>query len=140
MEEKQLPELERIAFGVMADKDEYPYVFSHSDRFLIVDLKRRKEIIAREYRPNPYAQICREKYTKPTFIGENISDEEWEIYQKIGEILKDCKYVGGRNFGNYTVKALQEAGTDFMMMNEPFQPYSWIDSLIEARYMAGYRD
>ncbi|RKZ92015.1 MAG: hypothetical protein DRR19_05490 [Candidatus Parabeggiatoa sp. nov. 1] len=75
----------------------------------------------------------------PTFIGEKISAEEWKIYQQIGEIVKDCKYVAGKNFGNYTTKALQEAGTDFLM-NHSFQPYEWIDSLIEARDMAGYRD
>ena len=138
MEEKQLPVLERIASGVMADKDEHPHVFSHSDRFLIIDLKMRKEIVGREYRPNPYGKICREKYAMPTFIGEKISAEEWEIYQKIGEILKDCKYVTGKNFGSYTIKGLQEAGTDYLMTD--FQPYEWIDSLIDARYLAGYRD
>jgi len=31
----EFPEIERLGFGVMADKDEYPHVFSHSDRFLI---------------------------------------------------------------------------------------------------------
>ncbi|OQY45465.1 MAG: hypothetical protein DRR08_22885 [Candidatus Parabeggiatoa sp. nov. 2] len=132
------PELERLSFGVMADKDEHPHVFSHSDRFLVVDLKNRKEIVAREYRPNPYAQICKEKYPIPTDPGENISDEELEIYRQIAEIVKDCKYAGGKNFGYFVKLALEKAGTESMMLS--FEPQGWIDSLIENRYMAGYRD
>jgi hypothetical protein len=135
---KELPEIERIGFGVLADKDEHPYVFSHSDRFLIIDLKRRKEVIAREYRPNPYAEICKTKYQMPASPGDNTSEEELEIYRKIAEIVKDCKYVAGKNFGWHPMRALKSAGTDGMMI--PVQPHEQIDSLIGARYIAGYRD
>jgi len=132
-------EIERIGYGVIADQDEYPHVFSHSDRFLIVDLKNRKEVVMREYRPNPYAEICKTKYAKPAFIGEKISDEELEIYQKIAEIVKDCYHVLGKNFGSYPIKALQDAGTDFLMTNS-YNPQEHIERLIKARYIAGYRD
>ena len=131
--------IERIGYGIIADKDEYPHVFSHSDRFLIIDLKNRKEVIMREYRPNPYAEICKTKYAMPACIGDEISDEELEIYQKIAEIVKDCDRVLGKNFGSYPVKALQDAGTDFLMTNS-YNPQDHIESLIESRYIAGYRD
>jgi hypothetical protein len=104
------PELERLSFGVMADKDEYPHVFTHSARFLVVDLKTRKEIVAREYRPNPYAKICQEKYPKPTEPGENISKKELEIYRQIAEIVKDCKYAaGGKNFGYFVTNGTRKS-------------------------------
>ncbi|RKZ42471.1 MAG: hypothetical protein DRQ49_01205 [Gammaproteobacteria bacterium] len=135
----ELPDVERIGFGVIADKDEHAPVFSHSDRFWIVDLKRRKEVIWSEYRDNPYVQTCKEKYPNPSAIGDHPCDEELEIYRKIGEMLKDCKYVSGQNFGNYAADALEAAGTE-AMMNFSHQPQEWVDSLIEARGYAGYRD
>jgi predicted Fe-Mo cluster-binding NifX family protein len=134
-----LPEIERIGFGVKADEDEYPEFFTHSDRFLIVDLKRRKEVVLREYRPNPYVATCKEKYGRKAlelYYGE---DEELEIYRQIAEIVKDCKYVGGKNFGYYVKMALEKAGTGPMMMNYE-NPQEWIDSLIEERALAGYTD
>jgi predicted Fe-Mo cluster-binding NifX family protein len=133
------PEIERIGFGVTADKDIHPRIFSHSDRFLVVDLKLRKEIILREHRPNPYGKICREKYTMPSLLGDHPSDEELEIYRNVAEILKDCDYVRGKNFGNYVVYALEKAGVE-AMMSSSHEPDEWIDSLIESRYAAGYRD
>ncbi|MCP4695479.1 MAG: hypothetical protein GY862_01325 [Gammaproteobacteria bacterium] len=136
--ESKFKEIERIGFGVMADKDECPRVFSHSDRFLVMDLKNRKEVVFREYRPNPYAETCKTKYTMPSVLGDHPSDEEVDIYRKVGELMKDCDYVAGKNFGNYAIFGLQEAGTDFLMTSH--EPQEWIDSLIDARYLAGYRD
>lgn len=130
--------IERICSGVNADNDLHPYVYTHSDRFLIIDMKNRKEILKREYRPNPYGKICREKYAVPTSLGDPISDEEKEIYRKMAEIVKDCKYVTGTNFGYYPARALEAAGTDHMMTAA--QPQEWIDSLIDARLFAGFRD
>jgi hypothetical protein len=132
------PEIKRFCFGVKADKDERPYVFTHSDRFLVIDLKHRLEVVKREYRPNPYAKICQEKYTIPTDPGDGISDEELEIYRQIAEIVKDCEYVGAKNFGYFVKMALEKAGVTPMMTT--FEPQEWVDSLIENRYMAGYRD
>ena len=132
-------DIERFGFGVVADKDELPLYFTHSDRFLVVDLKLRKEVIWREYRPNPYAEICREKYSMPSVIGDNPCDEEVEIYRQIAEIVKDCKYVQGKSFGNYAANALKAAGSDAMMVSF-HEAQEWIDSLIEARSYAGYRD
>jgi len=131
-------EIERIAFGIVADEDKTAYIFAHAARFLVIDLKNRKEVIFREYRPNPYAEICKQKYPKPSVIGDNPSDEEVEIYRKMAEILKDCKTVRGYNFGNYVYNALEAAGCNPIMTDH--QPQETIDSLIEARYIAGYRD
>lgn len=132
-------EIERIGFGIKADKDEFAGIFSHSDRFLIVDLKLRKEVILREYRPNPYAKICREKYAMPSLLGDSPSDEELEIYRKMTEIVTDCLYVHGKNFGYYMVRAFEVAKIELIMLSS-HEPEEWIESLIEARYMAGYRD
>ncbi len=134
-----LPEIERMAFAVKADKDEYSHFFFHADRFLIIDLKNRKEVVAREYRPNPFAEYCQKNYESPAIIGEGkISEEEKNAYLKIGEMLKDCKYVAAKNFGNYATKYLKEAGADYIMMDK--EPDDWINILIEAREYAGYRD
>jgi len=133
-------EIERLGFGIKADKDEFADIFSHSDRFLIVDLKLRKEVIFREYRPNPYAKICREKYAMPSLLGDSPSDEELEIYQKMTEIVTDCLYVHGKNFGYYMVRAFEEVAKIELIMLSSHEPEEWIESLIEARYMAGYRD
>ena len=130
--------IERIGFGVVASEDKYPYVFSTSDRFLIIDLKNRKEVIHQEYRPNPYAEICKEKYPIPTGRGEGASEEELDIYKKIAMIVQDCEYAAGRNFGYYPAKALVEAGSDHLMTS--FEPWEWIESLIESRRAAGFRD
>jgi len=135
----ELPEIERIGFGVIADKDEHSPIFTHSDRFLIADLIRRKEVIWHEPRPNPYAKICREKYPKPSVTGDNPSDEELEIHRQIAEILKDCIYVRGRDFGSYSADALKAAGSDAMMVSSD-EPQEWLNSLIKYRAYAGYFD
>jgi len=71
-------------------------------------------------------------------IGDNPSDEEVEIYRSIAEILKDCKTVWGSNFGNYVYNALEAAGINPILSDH--EPQETIDSLIGARYLAGYRD
>ena len=131
-------EVERIGFGIVADEDKSAGIFAHADRFLVVDLKNRKEITFREYRPNPYAEICKQKYPKPSVIGDHPADEEVEIYRKIAEILKDCKTIRGMNFGNYVYNALSATGANAIMSDR--DPEETIDSLIESRYAAGYRD
>ncbi|MEN8215906.1 MAG: hypothetical protein ABFS56_05930 [Pseudomonadota bacterium] len=131
-------EIERIGFGIVADEDKTAYIFAHADRFLVFDLKNRKEVTLREYRPNPYAEICKQKYPKPSVIGDHPSDEEVEIYRKMADILKDCKTIWGYNFGNYVYNALEAAGCNPIMCDR--DPQETIDSLIEARYLAGYRD
>lgn len=131
-------EVERIGFGVLADSNKRPYIFSHSDRFWVVDLKNRKEVIYSEYRPNPYAEICRNKYSKPSVIGDNPEPEELEIYLKMAQILSDCDTVWGYNYGNYVMLALEGAGTDPIMTDR--EPEKIIQSLIDARRYAGYRD
>jgi len=132
-------EIQRMGFGVIADADEYAEFFTHSDRFLIVDLKRRKEVILREYRPNPYVAICKEKYGRKELEFFKNDKEEQEIYRQIAEIVKDCKYVTGKNFGYFVKMALEKAGTESMLSNFE-NPQEWIDSLIENRAYAGYRD
>ncbi|RKZ73215.1 MAG: hypothetical protein DRR19_31205 [Candidatus Parabeggiatoa sp. nov. 1] len=67
------------------------------------------------------------------------SEEEREIYRQIAEIVKDCKYVTGNNFGYYVNMALEKAGSGTMMTTYE-NPQAWIDSLIEYRYMADYFD
>jgi hypothetical protein len=130
--------IERIGFGIVADEDKSAERFAHADRFFVFDLKNRKEVIFREYRPNPYGEICKQKYPKPCVIGDNPSDEEVEIYRKMAEILKDCKSVWGKNFGNYVHDALSAVGVNPILSDR--DPQEAIDSLIGARYLAGYRD
>ncbi|HDN25821.1 MAG TPA: hypothetical protein ENG03_01730 [Thioploca sp.] len=132
-------EIQRMGFGVIADEDEYPEFFTHSDRFLIVDLKNRKEVILREYRPNPYVAICKAKYGRKELEFFKNNKEEREIYRQIAEIVKDCKYVAGKNFGYYVKMALENAGTSSMITSFD-NPQEWIDSLIENRIYAGYTD
>jgi predicted Fe-Mo cluster-binding NifX family protein len=128
-----------MGFGVIADADEYSELFTHSDRFLIVDLKDRKEVIRREYRPNPHVAICKEKYGWEAIKSDSHGEEELRIYREIAELVKDCKYVAGKNFGYFVKMALEKAGTSSMMTNSK-NPQDWIDSLIENRAYAGYRD
>ncbi len=132
--------IERFGFGVMADRDEIPNIFSHSDKFLIIDLKNRKEIIFEEYRKNPHAEIVKTKYPMPTGMGETISDEEFQIYKDIAEIVKDCKYVTGNNLGFYPKMAMDKAGIFYVMQSVNELPRDHINSLIEERAYAGFRD
>ncbi len=127
------------AYGLWGSyEDKFAYVFSTSDRFLIIDLKNRKEVIHQEYRPNPYAEICKEKYPIPTDLGNGPSEEELEIYNKIAMIVQDCKYVAGKNFCYYPARALRAAGSDALM--KPIGPWESIESLIKSRRAAGFRD
>lgn len=130
--------IERIGFGVVADENKSAEIFAHADRFLVIDLKNRQEVTFREYRPNPYAEICKQKYPKPSVIGDHPSEEELEIYRKYAEILKDCKTIRGGNFGNYVSNALSATGANTILSD--WDPQETIDSLIESRYLAGYRD
>jgi hypothetical protein len=132
--------VERYGFGVMADRDEIPNIFSHSDRFLIIDLKNRKEIIFEEYRKNPHAEICKTKYAMPADLGEEVSDEERQIYKDIAEILKDCKYVTGNNLGYAPKTAMEKAGVFYIMQSVNELPRDHIKCLIENRAFAGFRD
>ncbi|HLC15060.1 MAG TPA: hypothetical protein VJL89_02390 [Thermodesulfovibrionia bacterium] len=137
MAEKE-PFIEKICFPIMEDKDELTYLYSHSDRFLVIVLKDRKDILSKEYRPNPYGKICREKYPEPTALGDKISEEELELYRNMAEIVKDCTYVYAKNFGYYPFKALEKAGTDYIMANsEPWEKINW---LIKDRAFAGFKD
>jgi len=128
--------VERFAFGVMADKDEMPNVFSHSDRFLIIDLKDRKETVHEEYRPNPHGEICRTKYPIPTDPGDGITDEELEIYRNIAEIIKDCETTIGYNLGYFPKLALEKT-TFYVMQSAPVLPRDYIKELIEIRAYYG---
>ncbi len=132
--------VERFAFGVMADKDEMPKIFSHSDRFLVIDLKNRKEIVHEEYRPNPYAEICRTKYTIPTDTGGGITDDELEIYRHIAETVKDCKYTTGYNLGYFPKMAMEKTETLYVLSSVPLLPREHIQELIDERAAAGFRD
>ncbi len=132
--------IERLGFGVMADKDEMPNIFSHSDRILIIDLKNRKEIVHEEYRPNPHAEICRTKYTIPTDPGDGITEEELEIYRDIAETVKDCKYTIGYNLGYFPKLAMEKTDTLYVMQSVPTLPREDIKQMIEDRAYAGFRD
>jgi hypothetical protein len=132
--------IERYGFGVMADRDEIPNVFSHSDQFLIIDLKNRKEIIYEEYRKNPHAEVVKVKYPMPIGLGEKITDEEFQIYIDIAEMLKDCKYVIGNNLGYYPKKAMDQSNVFYIMQSVNELPRDHINRLIEDRAFAGFRD
>ncbi len=132
--------IDRYGFGVMADKDEMPKIFSHSDRFLVIELKNRKEVIHEEYRPNPYAEICRTKYTIPTDMGGDIKEKELKIYRHIAETLKDCKYIYGYNVGFYPKMAMERTGALYIIPSVPTLPRDHIKDLIKNRVYAGYRD
>lgn len=132
--------IERHGFGVMADRDEIPNIFSHSDRFLIIDLKNRKEIIHEEYRENPHAEICKTKYAMPAGLGDPVPDEERQIYRDIAEMLKDCKYVTGNNLGFAPKMAMEKAGVFYVMQSVNELPRDNIARLIKERAYAGFRD
>jgi len=132
--------IERYGFGVLTDSDEIPHFFSHSDQFLIIDLKNRKEVIFEEYRTNPHGETCRTKYTRPACLGERPSDEERQIYQDIAEMLTDCKYVIGGNLGYAPKMAMEKADVFYIMQSVPELPHDHIDRLIENRAYAGFRD
>jgi len=130
--------LERYGFGVMADTDDMPKIFTHSDRFLVMDLKDRKEVIFEEYRPNPYGEICRTKYTMPT--DHRILDEEYDIYKSMAEIIKDCETTIGYNLGYFPKMAFEKAGIFYILKSYLTTPREHINSLIENRVYAGFRD
>lgn len=132
--------IERYGYGVMADRDEMPHIFSHSDRILIIDLKDRKEIIHEEYRTNPHAETCRTKYAIPTDPGDGITKDELDIYRDIAELVKDCKYTIGYNLGYFPKLALEKTGTLYVMQSSPVLPRDNINGLIENRVYAGFRD
>jgi hypothetical protein len=132
--------IERLGYGVMADSEEMPNIFSHSDRFLIIDLKNRKEIVFEEYRKNPHAKIIKKKYPMPTPLGDSISDEEFQLYMDIAEILKDCKYVNGKNLGYFPKTAMEKLGIFYVMKNVDESPRDDIKGMIEDRALAGFRD
>ncbi|MDM8524982.1 hypothetical protein QUF80_16550 [Desulfococcaceae bacterium HSG8] len=132
--------IERYGFGVMADKDEMPDIFSHSDRILVIDMKNRKEIIHEEYRLNPHAETCRTKYTIPTSPGEGITDEELEIYKDIAELVKDCKYTIGYNLGYFPKLAMEKTDTLYVLQSVKHLPRDHIKELIKERVYAGFRD
>ncbi|MCP4350043.1 MAG: hypothetical protein GY795_31575 [Desulfobacterales bacterium] len=132
--------IERYGFGVMADKDEMPNIFSHSDRILVIDMKDRKEIIHEEYRINPHAEICRTKYTKPTDPGEGITEKELQIYRELADMVKDCKYTIGYNLGYFPKLAMEKTDTLYVMQSVPTKPREHIKHLIENRVYAGFRD
>jgi len=133
-------EIERFGFGVMADSDEMPEYFMHSDRFLIIDLKNRKEIIFEEYYVNPHAELVKTKYPDPAGLGDNISDEELQIYMDITEILKGCKYVLGNSLGYYPKFALEKANLFFVGLSSRPLPRDHIAHLIEHRALADFHD
>lgn len=128
--------IERYAFGIKADSEEMPKIFSHSDRFLIIDMKDRKEIIHEEYRPNPYGKICRTKYPMPACLGDRISDEEREIYKNMAEIIKDCDTTIGNNLGYFPKMALEKV-TFYVMQSVPVMPRDHIKELFEIRAFYG---
>ncbi len=128
--------IERYAFGVMADKDEMPKIFSHSDRFLIIDMRDRKEIVHEEYRPNPHGETCRTKYPIPTDPGDGITEEELDIYRNLAEILKDCDTTIGYNLGYFPSRALEKT-TFYVMQSVPVLPHDHIKQLFEIRAYYG---
>ena len=140
MKKKDL--IERYGFGVVADKDEMPDIFSHSDRILIVDLKNRKDIIYEEYRINPHAEICRTKYTIPTDTGDKkgITKKELKIYADIADLVKDCKYTIGNNLGYFPKQAMERTDTLYVLQSVRIQPRDHIKETIKARAYAGFRD
>ena len=124
----------------MADKNEMPKIFSHSNRFLIIDLKDRKEIVYEEYRPNPHGETCRTKYPIPTGTGDGITEEEQEIYRNIAEIIKDCQTTIGYNLGYFPMLALEKV-TFYVLQSVPVMPHDYIKQLIETKaYFGDYLD
>jgi hypothetical protein len=130
--------IERLGYGVMADRDETPDVFTNSDKFLIVDLKNRKDIVFEEYRENPHIEIIKKKYPMPTGLGGKVSDEEFQIYMDIAEILKDCKYVSGGYTGYFPKVAFEKQGVFYVMQAEKRLPRDDLERLIGNRVLAGF--
>ncbi|OQY11491.1 MAG: hypothetical protein B6I31_04850 [Desulfobacteraceae bacterium 4572_19] len=132
--------IERYAFGVMADGNTMPDIFSHSDQFLIMEMKNRKDILFEEYRNNPHTEICSTKYAMPTDLGDPVPEEEEQAYKDMVEIFKDCQCVVGNNLGYAPKVVIEEAGIFYVMLNGGKFARDYINGLIEDRAFAGFRD
>ena len=140
---KEKPEkiIERMGFGVLADKDIYPRHFTNSDRILIIELENRLNVVGREYLPNPFVEIIKEKYPVTTPFGEKIQPEEMEIYTKLAKFIKEecrVKYLYGRHINYFLRVAFDRIKQHFNDTTD--SPQVHIDRFIEARALAGFRD
>jgi hypothetical protein len=138
---KEKPEkvIERFGFGVQADRDVYPMHFTNSPRILIISLENRKNVVSREYVPNPFYEIIMEKYPVPTPFGEKCSSEEMEIYTKLAHFIKEecrIKYIHGKHINFFLRLAFDKINQFFNDTNE--KPQVHIDRIIEARTLAGF--
>ncbi|HLP57402.1 MAG TPA: hypothetical protein VK186_01165 [Candidatus Deferrimicrobium sp.] len=131
--------IERIGFGVKADSDDYPAYITIADRFLVIELENRKNIISRTYYDNPYAKIMQEKFPKPTDLGDRISKEEMEILTNLAKFVKEelkLKYLYGYYISYFFRNALERIGQHFN--DDATKPDVHIKRFIDARELAGF--
>ncbi|MCU0287203.1 MAG: hypothetical protein MUF15_12515 [Acidobacteria bacterium] len=131
--------VERIGFGVKADSDKYPKFIPHADRFLVIELENRKNVISRTYYDNPYARIMQEKFPKPSNLGDIISKEEMEILTNLAKFVKEelkLKYLYGYRISYFFRVAMEKIGQHFNDDNA--SPDEHIKRFIDARQLAGF--
>ncbi|MGE5343134.1 MAG: hypothetical protein ACM3SY_16795 [Candidatus Omnitrophota bacterium] len=134
-------EIERIGFGVTADSDEYAPYLHFSDRILVKVFENRKTVIQEEYFSNPYAKELKEKFPKPSALGDSIPDDEMELLTKTAKFFKEqcnVKYLYGKHITYFLRVACERAGQYFSTAE--VSPQKIIERFIDARTLAGFRD
>lgn len=139
VDKKKETVIERIGFGVKANNDNYPSYFPHSDRFLVIELENRKNVLSRTYYDNPYAKIMKEQFPKPANIGDHCSKEEFEILTNLAKYIKEelkVKYLYGHDISYFLRLALERVGQHYN--DVPDGPDEHIKRFIDARELAGF--